>query len=638
MSPDRLKNSSESELKLSGRVLYLTKDPNLIRRQLDGEDLGSFPLSELAQGISTDEIIPARHCLSFDNDYLADHCLTGFRTGVIKQSDVKNGRFALIVGGSSFGEGSAREHAPLSIKAAGIQYVAGFPIESIFRKNSQNINLLCIDSEKDVEALLNSRPLTIEDLITDSDEISAQIIRNGGLLKFLDRKARGEAYVSPIETRARPMNAIEKIISMHIKTVNSQTITAVQPGDVGFPFVDLRYGYEIMTPISEKVAVEAFGPDFPIANSKSIVFFEDHTVLLGQRRGQDPKEWDQQARFVGKLLAAQRRLAKERFIELPPANVGICHNVIAKERALPGQIIVGTDSHTPSQGALGAFAFGIGATEMAGAWVSNEVRVKIPQVWRFNFSGKLNEGTYGKDVMLYIISRFGIPEGEAVDKAFIYQGEGLESMDFDDHFVLANMVAEAGAIAGFVEPNEVTVQYLMSKRNLARDQIEKHFVRSDEYAIFEKSFDIDLSTIPEMVALPGNPRNGVPVSELNGLEIDVVYVGSCTGGNMKDIQAFLKGLDGRSVKIPTYLQLNALSEKIEAEKKGYIKLLEEAGVIILGPGCGDCCNLGFGIAEKGQKVASNTNRNYENRMGPPEVFILNSERAGRIAAEGKIVV
>lgn len=635
-SPDRLCYHAESELKLIGRVLYLTNDSNHVRRQLNGEDLGPFPVSELASGVSTDEIIPARHCLSFDDDYLAEHCLTGFRGGVINAGDIKKGGFNLIVGGPSFGQGSAREHAPLSMKVAGIRYVAGFPIESIFHKNCDNLNLICIDDPEMLEGFITGKSLNLDSVLMNFDEIGASIVRSGGLLQFLGKKAKGEIKIPPIEMGIRPMNAVEKIILRHLMSAGGEQASAVRPGDVGFVSCDLRYGYEIMTPISEKVAVEAFGESFPVNNPEDILLFEDHTMLLGRRIGQSREEWDEQAGFVGKLLASQRRFAKERGIVLPDPKVGICHNVVAKERALPGQLIVGTDSHTPSQGALGAFAFGIGATEMAGAWISNEVRVNVPQAWRFVFSGRLNEGVYGKDVMLYINSHFGVPQGEAVDRAFVYQGAGLETMDFDDHFVLANMVAEAGAIAGFVEPNEVTVRYLMARRNLTRKQIERYFVRSDKNALFEKSINIDLSTVPEMVALPGSPRSGVPISEIDGQEIDVVYIGSCTGGNMKDIEAFLDGLDGKSVKIPTYLQLNAFSERIEAEKKGYINILENAGVAILVPGCGDCCNLGFGIAEKGQKIASNTNRNYEGRMGPGDVYLVNSKRSGLIAREGKI--
>ena len=636
MSPEKLRQNPEGELRLRGRVLYLTEDPRLIRQQLEGENLTNVPLAALATNISTDAIIPARYCLSFEDDYLAEHCLTGFGKGVINPGEIRNGGFDLIVAGPSFGSGSSREHAPIAIKAAGIRYVAGFPVETIFRKNSENLGLVCIDYQDILETFLTGESVSLESLITNSDEISAAIVRNGGLLQFLDKKAKGEIVIAPIETEPRPMNAVEKIILRHLKNASAYETAAVKPGDVGFVSTDLRYGYEIMTPISEKVAKEAFGAEFPIVEPDNILFFEDHTVILGQRKGQTEEQWEQQSRFVGKLIASQRRFANERGLKLYDPRVGICHNVIAKEKAMPGQVIVGTDSHTCSQGALGSFAFGIGATEMAGAWIGNEVRVEVPKAWKFLFTGKLNEHIYGKDVMLYIHSGYGIPQGEAVGRAFVYQGRGLESMDFDDQFVLANMIAEGGAVAGFVEPNEVTIRYLMEKRNLTREEVERYIVRSDDSAVFEKTFHIDLSTVPEMVARPGSPRSGVPVAELNGQEIDVVYVGSCTGGNMKDVEVFLGALGGERVKIPTYLQLNALSERIEAEKKGYIKLLEEAGVTVLDSGCGDCCNLGFGIAEEGQSVASNTNRNYENRMGPADVYLVDSKRAGLIARVGKI--
>jgi len=634
MSPEKLSQNSEGELRLQGRVLYLTKDPDLVRRQLDGEDIPRVPISELYSA-STDTMIPARDCLSFDDQYLGDHCLVNHPG--IEIGDVKRGRVDLLVDGVSSGQGSSREHAPIALKAAGIRYVAGFPLETTFRKNCENIGLICIESEEVLDQLLAGRSVDLEELLVNYDPISAEIVRSGGLLRFLGKKTKGEVSIPPIETEARPMNAIEKIILVHLLPVSGYVSQAVKPGDAGFVRCDLRYGYEIMTPISEKAALEAYGQRFPIEDKKSIVLFSDHTALTGRRKGQTKKEWEKEYLMIGKLLAAQRRLAIERDLTLLDPRVGICHNVIAKEYALPGEVEIGTDSHTPSQGALGAFAFGIGATEMAGAWINNEVRVSVPDVWRFRFSGKLNEGIYGKDVMLYIISRHGIPEGEAVNKAFIYQGEGLETMDFDDHFVLANMVAEAGAIAGFVEPNEVTIQYLVDNRGLTREEIEKHIVRSDdEDSVFGKTFDIDLSLIPEMIALPGNPRKGVPVSELDGVGIDIVYVGSCTGGNMKDVEVFLEALGGERVKIPTYLQLNALSERVEAEKKGYIKLLEKAGITILDSGCGDCCNLGFGIAEEGQRIASNTNRNYENRMGPADVYLVDSKRAGLIARDGKI--
>jgi 3-isopropylmalate/(R)-2-methylmalate dehydratase large subunit len=627
----RTQVNPELEVKLTGRILWLTKDPELLRQQLEGRNLDFVPQDQLAEKVSTDEIIPSRYCLYLTPEELGQFALTGFRGGVIKPSDIKNGGYEMICVGPSFGCGSSREHAPISLKGAGIRFISAQPIERIFLQNSQNQGLYPIENPQILSEFLNSKKTEKGGLTKVYEPISADIICFGGLLPYIKARLEGQVRIPEIETGTRPMTMAEKIIAKHMITESHVVgVPAVKPNDIGFIRTDLRYGYELSTPLGEAVLKEYFGDNFQIEDQQTVILFADHTALL---EAKTPEIQEQ----ISKLLTAQRRFAQKNKIQLYPPDVGICHNVVVENHALPGQVIFGTDSHTCSAGAVGAFANGLGATEMAGAWITRDARIRVPATWRFNFIGQLKEGVMAKDVMLYILAMEQIKRGGAVGKVFEYGGKGLDHWPFDELFVLPNMAVEGGAFTGIVEPNGVVINFLARQHpEISRQVLESLIVRSDPDAEFEEVFKIDLAKIPLMVATPGDPRNGVQLSEVLGEKIDVVYIGSCTGGKIEDLIKVAKELEGKNVKVPTYVQASSLTIRLQAEKLGLISAIENAGAVLIGPGCGDCCNLGMGIAEKGQKIVSDTNRNFPGRMGPANVYLANPAIVAASAILGRI--
>lgn len=634
MSPETLDRrpsfNPESEVTLKGRILWLTKDPELLRQQLEGRNIDFAPQEELADKVSTDEIIPSRYCFYFTEEELGEFTLTGFRGDVIKPGDVKRGNFDLVIAGPSFGCGSSREHAPISLKGAGINFVAATPIERIFLANSQNQGLYPIENQRTLEELLETRRINREKIGASYDLISQDIIRFGGLLPYLKARMESRVSVPEIKTPSHPMTMVEKIIAAHMVTDGKIGVEAVKPGDAGFVKADFMYGYELSTPLGETALVEAFGKNYKIIQPELIALFEDHTALL------EAKTLEMQ-RQVLKLISAQRQFAQKYSIQRYPPNSGICHNVVVENHALPGQVILGTDSHTCSAGVVGALANGIGATEMAGAFLTNDARITVPTTLRFNFKNQLKEGVMAKDIMLYILAHEKVKNGGAVGRIFEYGGESLNNLSFDELFVLPNMAVEGGAYIGIVEPNEVILNYLLSQHpKIGSRELESITQKSDEGAEFEEVFEISLADIPFMVATPGDPRNGVPLEEVYDTKTDVVYIGSCTGGKLEDLKIVAQILEGRKVKVPTYAQASSLTIRSKAEKMGLISIIKESGATIIDSGCGDCCNLGFGITEPGGTVVSDTNRNFPGRMGNNNVFLVSPAVAAASAIAGKL--
>lgn len=641
MSPELINNEGENlerVLTLRGRTLWLTEDPQLLRKQLDGSTFDFIPQDQLAANVSTDEIIPSEYCFYFTPEELGDFALTGFRNNVVQPGDIKRGKFDIIVAGSLFGGGSAREHAPLSLRGAGIRFIAGNLMERIFLANSQNQGLYPITSSDILEKLLEERSISLNRLVEGLDQISADIVLQGGLLPYLQAKSEGRVVSPEIKTDPRrPMTMTEKIVARHwIMEDKNSSLLAVKPGDTGFIKPDFTYSYEIMTPLVEAILEKQFGQDFHIVNKENIALFEDHLVLY-QPKAKLEEQRNLQALHASRLITSQRRFARNNEICRYNPDVGICHNVVSERHVLPGEVVSATDSHTCSQGAVGAFAIGVGATDMAGTWITGDVRVTVPKTWRFNFNGRLGEKVMTKDIMLYIFSKPEFKKGNAVGKVLEFSGKGLEALSFDELFVMPNMAVDGGAFTGIVEPNNVVINFLLSNHpELSRQQIKNMILKSDEDAEFDEIFDIDLSEISPMAALPGNPKNGVPLDDVRGIRPDVIYIGSCTGGKFEDLERVASSLKGQKVKIPTFVQANSILTRLKAQREGIIDIIINSGAELIDPGCGDCCNLGQGIASEGELILSDTNRNFPGRMGKANVILVNPQVAAEAAVNGFI--
>jgi 3-isopropylmalate/(R)-2-methylmalate dehydratase large subunit len=331
----------------------------------------------------------------------------------------------------------------------------------------------------------------------------------------------------------------------------------------------------------------------------------------------------------------------------PAGSEAICHNKVIEELALPGQVVVGTDSHTCMAGALGCLAFGVGATDMANAWMTRDVRVTVPPTVRILLEGSLPRGVCAKDVMLLVLSWPFFKSGEGIGKVLELAGPGVAGLSLDERATLANMAVEAGGFTGLVEADDVTVDYLVAARGLDPAAVRARVVRADPGAEYLATFRLDLSSVRPMVATPGDPRNGVLLEDLaREVRIDIAYGGSCTGGKKADMDMYASVLTAavaRGLRVAPhvrfYVQFGSQAIRRYAEERGYIALFSRAGAEIVEPSCGACIKAGPGASTSPDQVTvSAQNRNFPGRSGPGQVYLASpfvvaaSAIAGWIAA------
>ncbi len=317
---------------------------------------------------------------------------------------------------------------------------------------------------------------------------------------------------------------------------------------------------------------------------------------------------------------------------------------------MPGQVVIGTDSHTCMAGSLGCFAFGVGSTDMANAWFTRDVRLAVPESVRFNLQGALRAGVTAKDVMLHLLSQPFWRSGDGIGKVLEFAGEGITSMPMDERSTLTNMAVEAGGFTGIIEADEKVVDYLVSQRGLDAETVRKCIVRADENADYAYHFDIDLAAIEPMVATPGDPRNGVPLRSLEETQggevrINIAYGGSCTGGKKTDMDMYATVLaraleNGKKVAdgVRLYIQFGSQDIRQYALEQGYIDTFEKAGVELVDPSCGACIKAGPGVSFTADEVTvSAINRNFPGRSGPGQVYLASPFVVAASAIAGKII-
>jgi 3-isopropylmalate/(R)-2-methylmalate dehydratase large subunit len=323
---------------------------------------------------------------------------------------------------------------------------------------------------------------------------------------------------------------------------------------------------------------------------------------------------------------------------------GISHAMMAEHYALPGQLVVGTDSHTPHSGALGCVAFGIGTTDMANAFVTGAVRMTVPQSLRIELDGRLPPGLTAKDVVLHLLALPAIRAGAGVGKVFEFAGPVVRALATDERATLTNMTAELGGFTGIVEPDDETARFLAERRGVAF-RIEP-WMRSDPGARYADVIRVDCSALAPMVAKPGDPGNGVPLSALaERARIDIAYGGSCTAGKREDFDHYhavlawaaehgLRVADG----VKLYLQFGTTAVRDYCRERGYLAAFERVGAEILQPSCGACANCGPGSStESDQVTVSAINRNFPGRSGPGQVWLASPPTVAASAIAGRLV-
>jgi 3-isopropylmalate/(R)-2-methylmalate dehydratase large subunit len=649
-------------IKFSGRILFLTDDTSLIRQQLEATDETAAGLeAELAarlsrgdlplmSNISTDEITPGWVCFYYD-ETLGQYVYVGMRDSAVKKDEVKNGGFAVVVSGLSKGCGSSRETAPYAEKAAGIQLVIAQSIEKIYGQNSQNIGLLTSTDFGLIERIRRGEEIPLSEFTKGIDPISQEIVSHGGLFNYNKARLSGKVSPPPLETGPRPMTIVEKIIARHaFVSAGKVGVEAVKPGDALFALADVRFSHEYVTPMAESLFKQALGADARVTDPESVFAFRDHLTFLGRVMSPKHREMGLLEKAEG-LATTQQSFTTQQKIRLygespEGGSEAICHNAVVEDLALPGQIVIGTDSHTCMAGVLGCFAFGVGSTDMANAWYTKDIRIRVPETVRYVLKGKKRADVAAKDVMLYILATEYMKSSKGIGKVLEFAGDDLKNWSMDERATLTNMAVEAGGTTGIIEPDDVTLEYVVRTRGLDAEEVRKGFTFSDPDAEYAAVFEIDLDAIGPMVATPGDPRNGVPIDELEGeVRIDAAYGGSCTGGKMADMDMYASVLEnalanGKRVAEGVHLYIQFGSQKIKqyARQRGYIDIFERAGAELIDPSCGACINAGPGASPSAETVTvSAQNRNFPGRSGPGKLYLASPYVVAASAIAGKIV-
>ncbi len=403
---------------------------------------------------------------------------------------------------------------------------------------------------------------------------------------------------------------VEKVIAQRIGH-------GVKAGDFVIVPVDLILAHEGTGPL----AIDRFGELGKERLAATTLLFLDHAAPPPRK----------ELANVQKRLRAFAALMGAHLFE---TGSGICHQIVAEQWAKPGQIIIGADSHTCTAGALGAFATGMGSTDVAAAMALGETWLRIPETFRIEIKGRLPPMVLAKDIILRLI---GLLRADgAIYKALEFGGPVVEGMSVEERMTLCNMAVEAGAKAGLCAADEVTRRFL-ENHGRGRDYMP---LSSDPDASYERLIELDVSDLSPQVALPHFVDNVRSIEEVNGIPIDQVFIGACTNGRLADLRAAASILKGRKVHPRVRLLVGPASRRVylDALREGLIQAFVEAGAIILPPGCGACVGVHQGILGDGERCLSTQNRNFRGRMGNPEgeIFLASPATAAATAVSGKI--
>lgn len=409
----------------------------------------------------------------------------------------------------------------------------------------------------------------------------------------------------------------EKIFSDHVGH-------EVKAGQIIDSKIDMVIGNDITTPISIKAFKESGAKS--LANPDGFAIVMDHYIPAKDILSANQAK-------ISRDFAYEHNL-KNYFDE---KDMGIEHALLPeKGLVIPGDVIIGADSHTCTHGALGAFATGMGSTDLAYAMITGKNWFKVPETIKIIFKAKPAQHVYGKDLILEVIRQIGV-DG-ALYKALEFTGESIQYLDMDSRFSLCNMAIEAGGKSGIIAVDEITKDFLKDK-NL-RD--EPKYFYSDDGANYTKVIEIDTSNLDPVIAYPFLPSNGKSVREAvkDDIAIDQAFIGSCTNGRLSDLRIAASILKGKKVARKTRLIITPATQKIalQAQKEGLIDIFIEAGAIVSNPTCGACLGGYMGILGAGERCISTTNRNFVGRMGDrsSEVYLANSAVAAASAIAGKI--
>lgn len=416
------------------------------------------------------------------------------------------------------------------------------------------------------------------------------------------------------------MNITEKILA------RASGKSSVSPGDVVFVNVDKVMVHDVSGPgvmaVFEKLRKTGMKID-KIWDPERVWVAEDHFVPAADKIS---------AQNIVLLTNFTKQFGIKKHFKYGMGQYGICHTLSHEEAmVLPGEVYVGGDSHTNTTGALGAFAAGLGHTDVAYVLLNGKIWFKVPETLYFKLNGKLPDHVMAKDLILKIIGDIGT-DGAAY-KTMQFGGSGISEMSVEGRLTLTNMTTEAGAKSGIVEPDQKLRDYLAAKGVTKYNE-----VHGDADAQYEKIYEYEGSEMEPIVAKPFSPENTVVARDLSSVELDKSYIGSCTGAKLEDLRAAAKILKGRTVKIRTEVLPAAMSIFRKAMDEGLLKIFMDAGVVVGPPTCGACCGAHMGVLAKDEICISTTNRNFPGRMGHVEsqTYLASPLVAAASAVTGKI--
>ena len=653
-----MKPSATVSLTPGKRVLFLTKDPELIRKQLLGEldlQMTSLRVDDLLDDVNTDAMTPAWACFDYKPEDIARNAYAGITMGkerLFPEGSLIRGNFEAIVSGYRKGVGSSRETAVQAEKWSGIRIAIAASFAPIHARNNIAQGVLMGDHAM-LRRLQAGEAIPLAELQEGWDPITRMVIGHGGLFAFTEAYRRGELRLPPVTTGARPMTLAEKILARHVVGPSGPVSGAyVKPGDAVCVRVDGGYSHEFTTAQVHYFLEQEHGKDYRLVNPAKFAVFEDHLIYAdGVPRMAPFSPKIEVLRGMQRLF--QKHTGVQDYSAVDGVSPGICHSV-ARERIIePGDFILATDSHTCMGGSLGALAYGVGATEYAALVHAGFTFVEVPESIRFELRGEFRSGVTAKDVMLYILATHAKRQ-ETLDRVMEFGGPGLRSLLPDERATLANMATECSAKAGVVEADEDTLRWIAARRPVTLESLRERVVAPDSGAEYAGGVHvIDLSAIRPMVATPGDPAQGVPSDPTNGayiddlgdVRIDIAYGGSCTAGKEVDLDLYARVMRealeaGRRVKdgVEFFIQFGSQSVEDYARARGYLEVFQKTGVKVIQPGCGACIGCGPGVSSSARQVTvSAINRNYQNRSGPGQLYLASPLSVAASAVAGKIV-
>ncbi|MFL9458762.1 aconitase/3-isopropylmalate dehydratase large subunit family protein [Tolypothrix bouteillei VB521301_2] len=441
---------------------------------------------------------------------------------------------------------------------------------------------------------------------------------------FNQMRRQGKMTVPPSLTPARPMTLSEKLLA------KASGNAYVQPGEVVFASVNLALSHDAVASLVAKTFYKHYGERAKLWDAQKVVLVADHFIQVNDIRP------DKKASVMYEQMV---QFAKDQECHLfdiisPGEAAGICHILLPEKGFVrPGMVIAGTDSHTCTYGALGAFSTGVGTTDMANIFAMGDMWIRVPQTLVFELSGTLPPQISAKDIILFILGQIGC--AGATSKVMEFRGPVLAQLPFDERLTLANMAVECGAMCGLIVPDETTWNYVRSRTSQEFEEI-----TADPDAEYERLYQFDLSHLEPQVARPSKPDRVVPIAQLEDTPITKAFIGSCTGGKLYDLAQAAEVLKGRQLANGVSLFIVPASMEIreQAEALGYLEIFEQAGAQILKSGCGACINSGLGTLAKEETGVYATNRNFKGRSGDPTAknYLASPRTVAISAVKGKI--